>query len=74
VRKYFSKKHDKYKVLNKYKVSILLSHIKAIWQTGVVVHICNPSTWEIEIGGCRVQGQVRLCYIAKTLSPKINKQ
>jgi hypothetical protein len=30
---------------------------------GVVVHTCNPSTWEVEAGGSWVQGQ--LGYIAR---------
>jgi hypothetical protein len=25
---------------------------KPHWQLGVVVHICNPSTWETEAEGC----------------------
>ena len=24
---------------------------------GMVAHICNPSTWKVETGGSRVQGQ-----------------
>jgi hypothetical protein len=40
---------------------------------GRVLHTCNPSTWEAETGGFRVQGQPWLH--SKTLSQKkkINK-
>jgi hypothetical protein len=31
-------------------------------QPGVVVHICNPSTWEAEAGGLRFRG---LGYVAR---------
>jgi hypothetical protein len=35
----------------------LLEHLKTYSWTGMVVHICNPSTQEIKVVGSQVQGQ-----------------
>jgi hypothetical protein len=37
----------------------------------MVIHICNPSTWEAKAGGSHVQGQPWLHR--ETLSQKTNK-
>jgi hypothetical protein len=46
---------------------------------GVVVHICNPSTIDIEAGGLRVQGQSRLqngtvCSLCFSVSLSLKKR
>ena len=32
-------------------------HVKDTRELGVVVHTCNPSTWEAETGGWQIGGQ-----------------
>jgi hypothetical protein len=36
---------------------LILTPLKEGVNMGMVVHSCNPSTWEAEAGGLRVQGQ-----------------
>ena len=36
------------------------------FQLGVMVHACNPSTWEAETGGLQVRGQPQ--ELSETLS------
>jgi hypothetical protein len=45
---------------------------KHLTRPGVVVHVCNPSTWETDAGGSKVQSQAILHR--KTLSQKKKKK
>jgi hypothetical protein len=46
--------------------------LKAVSIQGVVMHACNPYTWEVEAGGPRVLGQLGLH--SETLSQKKKKK
>ena len=37
---------------------------------GVVAHVCNPSTWEAEVGGSR--GQETETILANTVKPHLS--
>ena len=40
----------------------------------MVVHTCNPSTWEAETGGSQVQGQLHLLGETQQQKDPVSKQ